>query len=129
MLHNLKIFSLISERELESVQSLLSNLDRSMGSLMDSIEEMKPAYLHAMKLLSQANPPSAAQKNNLVFYGLAPEPLEVQVGAKLSLNSTDLYVMRPFVWSSHIYKTPLNILGELSLLHYASSVPLSSVVH
>jgi hypothetical protein len=32
-----------------------------------------------MKLLSQANPPSAAQKNNLVFYGLAPEPLEVQV--------------------------------------------------
>jgi hypothetical protein len=50
-----------------------------MGTLMDSIEEMKPAYLHAMKLLSQANPPSAAQKNNLVFYGLAPEPLEVQV--------------------------------------------------
>ena len=70
---------IISEQELENVQNLLSNLDRSMGNLMDKIEEMKPAYLHAMKLLSQANPPSAAQKNNLVFYGLAPEPLEVQV--------------------------------------------------
>jgi len=46
---------------------------------MDNIEEMKPAYLHAMKLLNQANPPSVAQKNNLVFYGLSPEPLEIQV--------------------------------------------------
>ena len=78
---------LIPEQDLENVQNLLSNLDRSMGNLMDSIEEMKPAYLHAMKLLSQANPPSAAQKNNLVFYGLAPEPLEVQVSKTVAATS------------------------------------------
>ena len=39
------------------------------------------------------------------------------------------YVMRPYVWSSHIHKTTAANTSELSLLPYGSSVPLSSVVH
>lgn len=67
------------EHELANVQTLLSSLDTSMSTLMDTMETMKPAYLHAMRLLNTANPASTEQKNNLVFYGLAPEPLEVQM--------------------------------------------------
>ncbi len=66
-----------------------------MATLMDSIEDMKPAYLHAMKLLNQANPPSAAQKNNLVFYGLAPEPLEIQVKNKFKF--TRIFIHKSFL--------------------------------
>lgn len=50
-----------------------------MHTLMSTIEEMKPAYVHAMKLMNTANQPTADQKNNLVFYGLPPEPLELQM--------------------------------------------------
>ena len=50
-----------------------------MQALMECIEDMKPAYVHAMKLMNTANQPTADQKNNLVFYGLEPEPLEVQM--------------------------------------------------
>ena len=32
-----------------------------------------------MKLMNTANQPTADQKNNLVFYGLEPEPLEIQM--------------------------------------------------
>ena len=35
--------------------------------------------VHAMKLMNTANQPTADQKNNLVFYGLEPEPLEIQM--------------------------------------------------
>ena len=50
-----------------------------MQALMECIEDMKPAYVHAMKLMNTANQPTADQKNNLVFYGLEPEPLEIQM--------------------------------------------------
>lgn len=50
-----------------------------MAALMNTIEDMKPAYVHAMKLMNTANQPTADQKNNLVFYGLEPEPLEQQM--------------------------------------------------
>ena len=50
-----------------------------MKALLETIEDMKPAYVHAMKLMNTANQPTADQKNNLVFYGLEPEPLEMQM--------------------------------------------------
>ena len=40
---------------------------------------MKPAYVHALKIMNTANNPTQDQKNNLVFYGLPPEPLEKQM--------------------------------------------------
>ena len=46
---------------------------------MKTIEEMKPAYVHALKIMNTANNPTQDQKNNLVFYGLPPEPLEKQM--------------------------------------------------
>ena len=58
---------------------MITNLDTSMQALMECIEDMKPAYVHAMKLMNTANQPTADQKNNLVFYGLEPEPLEIQM--------------------------------------------------
>ena len=58
---------------------MISNLDTSMATLMSTIEDMKPAYVHAMKLMNSASQPTADQKNNLVFYGLEPEPLEQQM--------------------------------------------------
>ena len=50
-----------------------------MATLLTTIEEMKPAYVHAIKLMNTANQPTMDQKNNLVFYGLPPEPLETQM--------------------------------------------------
>jgi hypothetical protein len=69
----------VSEQELVNVQTMMSNLDTSMITLLETIETMKPAYVHAMRLMSTAQQPTADQKNNLVFYGLAPDPLEVQM--------------------------------------------------
>ena len=58
---------------------MVSNIDSSIQSLMKTIEEMKPAYVHALKIMNTANNPTQDQKNNLVFYGLPPEPLEKQM--------------------------------------------------
>jgi len=67
------------EQDFSSISTMITNLDTSMQALMECIEDMKPAYVHAMKLMNTANQPTADQKNNLVFYGLEPEPLEVQM--------------------------------------------------
>ena len=72
-------FKLISEQDFNDVSRMIENLDTSMKALMETIEDMKPAYVHAMKLMNTANQPTADQKNNLVFYGLEPEPLEIQM--------------------------------------------------
>ena len=61
------------------IQTLISNLDSSMKTLLNTIEDMKPAYIHAMKLMNSTNNSSNDQKNNLVFYGIPPEPLEQQM--------------------------------------------------
>ena len=61
------------------MQNLISNLDTSMNTLVATLEEMKPAYIHAMKLMSATAQPISDQKNNLVFYGLPKEPLEIQM--------------------------------------------------
>ena len=74
-----KSFLYFTEEEFANITSMMSNLNESMTTLMDAIEDMKPAYVHAMKLMNTANQPTADQKNNLVFYGLEPEPLEVQM--------------------------------------------------
>jgi len=67
------------EQDFNSISTMITNLDTSMQALMECIEDMKPAYVHAMKLMNTANQPTADQKNNLVFYGLEPEPLEIQM--------------------------------------------------
>ena len=71
--------SIVTEEDFASLSTLISNLDTSMATLLETIEDMKPVYVHAMKLMSTANLPTADQKNNLVFYGLPPEPLESQM--------------------------------------------------
>ena len=68
-----------SEQEFSDINNMITNLDSSMKALLETIEDMKPAYVHAMKLMNTANQPTADQKNNLVFYGLEPEPLEMQM--------------------------------------------------
>ena len=70
-----------AERDLNDVETLLKSLDTSMHTLLETIETMKPAYLHAMKLMSSSGSSSnnQDQKNNLIFHGLAPEPLELQM--------------------------------------------------
>lgn len=65
-----------------NVTSLLNNLDTSMTQLMETIESMKPAYQHAMRMLNSSNANSNEQKNNLVFYGIPPELLEKQMEAE-----------------------------------------------
>ena len=70
----------VSEQDFEDMQNLISNLDTSMNTLLTTLEDMKPAYVHAMKLMNTANKQSRTdQKNNLIFYGLNPEPLEIQM--------------------------------------------------
>ena len=73
----LKIFFI--EEDFANISSMVSNIDSSIQSLMKTIEEMKPAYVHALKIMNTANNPTQDQKNNLVFYGLPPEPLEKQM--------------------------------------------------
>ena len=62
------------------------------------------------------------KKHNLMLVSRKSIPSKNPMGGGLT-------VMRPFVWSSHIHKMLLQIWGELSLLPFASSVPLSAVVH
>ena len=71
---------IVPEQELESIHHLISNLDESMSTLLDTIESMKPAYQHALRMLADSNSGHGTeQKNNMVFYGLPPEPLERQM--------------------------------------------------
>ena len=69
------------------MRQLMENLDASVATLITAIEDMKPAYQHALRVLSTSGSnadggPGNAQKNNLVFYGLPPEPLEKQMEAE-----------------------------------------------
>lgn len=64
------------------MRSLVNRLDASVASLLDTIESMRPAYQHALKMLNASNSSSGEQKNNLVFYGVEPEPLEKQMAAE-----------------------------------------------
>ena len=69
------------------MRQLMENLDASVATLITAIEDMKPAYQHALRVLSTSGSnadggPGNAQKNNLVFYGLPPEPLERQMEAE-----------------------------------------------
>ena len=77
----------VTEEEVASVRQLMENLDASVATLITAIEDMKPAYQHALRVLSTSGSnadggPGNAQKNNLVFYGLPPEPLERQMEAE-----------------------------------------------
>lgn len=69
----------ISENEVKNLANILSNLDTSVLELRDVIQDMKPAYNQALQVLAASNVAPASAKNNLVFHGIPPEPLEIQM--------------------------------------------------
>ncbi|TRY77999.1 hypothetical protein TCAL_07855 [Tigriopus californicus] len=67
------------ENEVKSLANILANLDTSVLELKDVIQDMRPAYNQALQVLATSNVPPASAKNNLVFHGIPPEPLEIQM--------------------------------------------------
>ena len=107
------------EENIQFMQKSMSNLDTSMASMLETLESMKPAYAHALRMLEKSSGASSGDQqkvwgwisvwlsicsiifkferywnvhnnsiiisnpqNNLVFYGIEPEPLEKQMEAE-----------------------------------------------
>ena len=63
------------ERELASLQLTLTGVDKNVAKLQKHVEQLRPVYTEAKMALGSAS--SQQQKNNLVFHGIEPDPLEV----------------------------------------------------
>jgi len=62
------------EKEMETLQSQLLNVDQNVEKLINSIETLRPLYIQAKEALNSFE--NQTQKNNLVFHGIKPDKLE-----------------------------------------------------
>ncbi|XP_023336885.1 uncharacterized protein LOC111707929 [Eurytemora carolleeae] len=65
------------ESEIALLQVTLEGIDNNVLKLQSSVDQLRPIYNDAKLALGSIT--SQQQKNNLVFYGIAPDPLEIDM--------------------------------------------------
>ncbi len=107
---------LFTEREILSLQTLLTTLDSSVSELKSSLDQMRPAYHQALEVLAteRANAQSGggAARNSLVFHGITPDPLEEQMEGDPEFCRDALETRIKMVFREH-----LRISREMPLTH------------
>ena len=70
-------FYLKTEENIQGIQEIMSNLDASMTTMLDTLESMKPAYAHALRMLEKSSGSSSGveqkvtiitENTHLVYY-------------------------------------------------------------
>ena len=54
-----------TEQDLQGIQEVMSNLDTSMTNLLETLESMKPAYAHALRMLEKTTGSSAGTEQKV----------------------------------------------------------------
>jgi len=89
---------------MQGLQTLMTNLDATLLDLKGTVEGMRPAYNQALQLISTLNASSSpGQKNNLVFYGVDPDPLELQMESEPEFCRDVLETRIKMVFREHLH--------------------------
>ena len=59
------LYYLHTEENIQSMQKSMSNLDTSMASMLETLESMKPAYAHALRMLEKTSGASSGDQQKV----------------------------------------------------------------